>query len=77
MAKTSLLAPPTSVEMKAAVQASKTPTQFNVHSVLKNQRQIKKHHSRPHQAPNSTVLTALRRAMSREAQKRISGVSQD
>ncbi|UMM24271.1 hypothetical protein L5515_004582 [Caenorhabditis briggsae] len=72
MAKTSLLAPPTSVEMKAAVQASKTPTQFNVHTALKNQRQIKKHQS-PH-AVNSTVLTALRRAMSREAQNRISGV---
>ncbi|CAO4370335.1 unnamed protein product [Caenorhabditis nigoni] len=72
MAKTSLLAPPTSVEMKAAVQASKTPTQFNVHTALKNQRQIKKHQS-PH-AANSTVLTALRRAMSREAQNRISGV---
>ncbi|CAI5446201.1 unnamed protein product [Caenorhabditis angaria] len=66
LSKTSLLVAPTSGEIKAAVQASKTTTQYN--NIKPQRKTMMPRHPQP---PSSTVLTALRRAMSREAQKRV------
>ncbi|CAI4230731.1 unnamed protein product [Auanema sp. JU1783] len=67
--KTSLLVPPSSIELKAVVQPVKTKsvTQERAGHKLKPSRQGTQR--QPHQ--NSAVLTALRRAMSRERMRRV------
>ncbi|CAD6188546.1 unnamed protein product [Caenorhabditis auriculariae] len=67
VSKTSLLVPPSSMELKAVVQQAKTKSSSQCNGVTSA---LRPHHRRPAQAPNFTVLTALRRAMSRERQKR-------